>query len=171
MNVNDLSININLSMRTMIGIFIALLAMVCATFLYVVWQWHSDWGLAHDKPEPISTITTPDTMNKIISSISGEHLFGQSLNKLGDMPITNLQLSVTGIVKVETEQSHSVSKAYISIAGQPSKIYQLGDHLPYGVRVYEITSDAVILENDGHLEKLLLPREHLKFKPKTKGRL
>jgi hypothetical protein len=52
------------------------------------------------------------------------------------------------------------------MSGQPSKIYQVGDSLPYGVKVHEITHDAVILENGGHLEKLPMTREKLKFKPR-----
>jgi hypothetical protein len=70
-------------------------------------------------------------------------------------------------VKVEHELNGSISKAYISISGQPGKIYQIGDNLPYGVKVYDITPDTVILENDGHLEKLPLPREKLLFKRKN----
>jgi type II secretory pathway component PulC len=102
-----------------------------------------------------------------ITSVPNEHLFGKMVSKTGAMPVTNLQFRVTGIVKVDTEKYEAFSKAYISISGQPSKIYQIGDSLPYGVKVYDITSDAVILENEGHLEKLPLPREHPTFKPKT----
>lgn len=158
---------INLFPQAILGICIVLSALVLSTLSYAIWQWHSDWILAHDEVKPMVNVTQSDNDNEVIASLSTSHLFGQSLSKLGDMPITNLQLSVTGIVKVTTQPSNSISKAYISISGQPSKIYQMGDSLPYGVKVYEITTDAVILENDGHLEKLPLPREHLKFKSKA----
>ena len=104
----------------------------------------------------------------MIASIPDEHLFGKAFSKSGDVPITNLQLRVTGIVKVQDEENGSYSKAYISISGQPSKIYQVGDSLPYGVKVYAISHDTVILENGGRLEKLPLPREKLVFKPQHK---
>lgn len=166
MNLHDLTININFSERTIIGVCIASAAVVFLTFVLAIWQWHSDWMLAHQKINSLPLIAKSNQTADVIAAIPNEHLFGKSMNKLRDMPITNLQLRVTGIVKVDTEQSSAFSKAYISIAGGLSKIYQVSDNLPYGVKVYDITSNAVILENDGHLEKLPLPREQLKFKLK-----
>ena len=85
---------------------------------------------------------------------------------MSQMPVTNLQMRVTGIVKM-SGQSNS-SKAYISVEGQPGKIYQEGDDLPNGVRIYTISDDAVILDIDGRFEKLPLPREKLQFKSRPK---
>lgn len=143
------------------GIAISLAILVCLTLLYTAWQWYADWLFAHQAielaPPPAVTDTTA-TMNIIPEA----HLFGQTLS--GDMPITSLQLRVTGIIKVEAEQNSALSKAMISIAGQPSKIYRVGDILPLGVKIYGITQDAVVLENDGRLEKLPLPRPPLHFR-------
>jgi general secretion pathway protein C len=166
MNINDILTNIHFSQRTMIGISTAIALLVVVTFFYSTWQWHNDWVLAHQTTPSSSLMTKTDEAATMISAIPDKHLFGKALTKTGDMPITNLQLRVTGIVKVDTEKYGAFSKAYISISGQPSKIYEIGDTLPYGVKVYDITSDTVILENDGHFEKLPLPREPLKFKPK-----
>lgn len=148
-----------------------LLYLACAILLFFmaitlfssIWQWHSDWVLIHE-PAPVASVQT-DPTTAMINSLPNAHLFGEAFNKTSGMPITNLQLRVTGIVKVNKENGDNVSKAYISISGQPTKIYEIGDPLPYGVKVYSITDDAVILENDGHLEKLPLPREKLEFKP------
>lgn len=168
MNLNDLSLKMKdtLSPHLVMGSCLALAFLTLSTLGYNLYQWHQDWLLAHDTVVTAPILATKDDTANLRSSLPNLHLFGNSANKLGNMPITNLQLSVTGIAKVDTEQSGSVSKAYISIAGQPSKIFQLGDKLPYGVKVYDITPNAVVLENDGHLEKLLLPREGLQFKPK-----
>ena len=117
------------------------------------WQWHSDWVISHQE-----AITFSSTINKdadLISTLPDAHLFGRSLS---GVPITNLQLRVTGIVKGK------VSKATISVAGETSKIFQVGDQLPDGVKIYEIMPNAVILENEGQLERLPLPREPLQFK-------
>ena len=73
---------------------------------------------------------------------------------------------ITGIVKSMDDGKGKASKVYISLAGKPSKIYQLGDTLPYGVRIYQITADTIIFDNDGRLEKLSLTRDKLVFKPK-----
>lgn len=166
MNVNALMINIQLTQRVVLGLCAALAVLVCFTFIYSAWQWRADWVLAHQAAAAPTVATVDETAN-MIAAIPDEHLFGQSFSKSG-MPTSNLQLRVTGIVKVDNEQGGTVSKAYISISGQPSKIYQTGDSLPYGVKVYDIAPDAVILENDGHLEKLPLPREQLQFKPRNK---
>ncbi len=166
MNISDIFTQINFSQRSMMGIGAAIAALICITFFYSAWQWHNDWLLAHQETSTVPAMAKTDEMADMIAAIPDEHLFGKPFTKTGQMPITNLQLRVTGIVKVDTEQYGVFSKAYISIAGQPSKIYQIGDSLPYGVKVYDITPDAVILENEGHLEKLPLPREPLKFKPK-----
>ncbi len=103
-------------------------------------------------------------MYNVHSSGLYKHLFGMSAT--GDMPITNLELRVTGIAREADAQSENVSRAYISIAGGVSKIYQVGDSLPDGVKIYDITSDTVILENSGKLEKLPMPRQKLQFKPR-----
>lgn len=156
-------IDINLTQRTMMGICIGLAALFGFTLLFTLWTWYEDWQLAHQMKARAMAIASNDETTNMIIAIPEAHLFGQTD---GDMPITSLQLRVTGIVKTGDEQDGSASKAYISISGQPSKIYKLGDDLPYGVKVYEITPDSVILENDGKLEKLPLPRERLEFKPR-----
>jgi len=150
----------------MLAICLAIASIAAATFFYAVWQWRGDWVLAHQSTVSASVMAKTDTTD-MIASLPEEHLFGQSLSKTSEMPISNLQLRVTGIVKVETEKYGTFSKVFISISGQPSKTYRIGDTLPYGVKVYDITADSVILQNNGHLEKLPLPREPLKFKPKN----
>lgn len=166
MNFNDLTHPTHFSPRTVLRIGILAALVVLITFIYSAWQWRNDWILAHQTVAKETVMVKTDSTSDLIAAITGDHIFGKSPSKLGDMPISNLQLHVTGIVKVDSNQSNSVSKAYISIAGQPSKIYQVGDTLPYGVKVNDITPDAVVLENDGHLEKLPLPRAQLKFKAK-----
>jgi type II secretory pathway component PulC len=162
MNVNAMT-NINLTQRMVLGIGAMLVVMTSLMFLYALWQWRTDWVLAHQQNKTM-TVSTEDQTAKLIASIPDRHLFGQALSGSGDAPISNLQFKVTGIVKVTNGKEGDTSKAYISISGQPAKIVEVGDNLPYGVKVYDITSDTVILENDGHLEKLPLPREPLQFK-------
>lgn len=134
---------------------------VLTTYAYLCTTWYQDWQLAHQAPKAPAK-TDSDANARLIASIPNQHLFGVSAT--GDMPVTNLELRVTGIVRQVNKQNENISKAYISIAGSPSKIYQVGDTLPDGVKIYEITTDTVILENGGQLEKLPLPREKLEFK-------
>lgn len=154
---------IQLNQRYLLGGVSALGLLVLCTFIYVTAWWYLDWKLAHQSVAAIVKQDT-DANARMIASIPEMHLFGVSAT--GDMPITNLQLRVTGIAREMDAHSENVSKAYISIAGAPSKIYQVGDTLPDGVKIYDITPDTVILENAGQLEKLPLPREKLEFKPR-----
>lgn len=161
----------SISQRGMLAVCAVLLTLIGITLIHIFWQWHSDWHLTQSLVSVKPTIAKSSETSKLIASLPKAHLFGNALSKDGQVPITNLQLRVTGIVKVEGDESNTFSKAYISISGQPSKIYQVGDHLPYGVKIYAILPDAVILENDGHLEKLPLPREPLQFNKPLSARV
>lgn len=143
-----------------ISVFLALL--ICFTLFYNIKQWHQDWLLSHQTILPPTLVSPQPTINLAI--IPTAHLFGKSLTKISELPISSLQLQVTGIVKVSNENPND-SKVYISTSGQPSKIYRLGDTITTDVKIYNITPDAVILENNGRFEKIPLKREKLQFKP------
>jgi type II secretory pathway component PulC len=162
MKLNDLTLNLQLSQRMLAGICLGLSLLAALTLISSLWQWHNDWVFVHQTPEAPPLAKTDQTAS-LIAAIPQYHLFGKSQ---GQLPITNLQMTVTGIVKL-SEQLDSLSKAYISINGQPGKVYKVGDALPYGVRIASISHDAVILENDGRFEKLPLPRDKLKFRQRS----
>jgi len=147
--------------RTLFAVSAGLAAACLVTLFYGVWQWHSDWVLANQALRKSAAATVTNTA-QLIDNIPQAHLFGKS--PAGDVPITSLQLQVTGIVKTGSE---GASKAYISVAGQPGKIFKVGDYLRDDVKIYAITPDAVILDNNGEFEKLPLPREKPEFKPRA----
>lgn len=144
-----------------------MLAIIILSFVTLnISQWAADWQLTRANLDISQPIAAQDANAELISAIPNHHLFGHNLAANGEVPISSLELRVTGIVKVDSKENENNSKAYISISGAPSKIYQVGDSLPDGVKVYDITADAIILENGGHLEKLPLPRDRLRFKPR-----
>lgn len=158
-----MTLNIQINQRYLMAATTLLGLLLAVTLIYVLTTWVQDWQLAHQTVA--STVKLDSGTNaQLIANIPNQHLFG--LSATGDMPITNLELRVTGIAREADAQSENISKAYISIAGGPSKIYQVGDSLPDGVKINDITPDTVILENAGKLEKLPLPREKLQFKPR-----
>lgn len=156
-------ISTNIQHRALLGLCAILSVLTLWTLSYTFWQWRHDWALAHQSITEKPTLSSNNQTAAMIAALPDAHLFGQSIHA-GNVPITNLQLQVTGIVEVPGDQAKTFSKAYISISGQSSKIYQSGDSLPDGVKVYDIRNDAVILNNDGRLEKLPLPRHTLEFK-------
>lgn len=157
--------NFKLSQQKPFALFAVLSALILLTIWIIFNQWSSDWLLAHKEMVPLKTLSPKQNQARLIATIPAMHLFGKTFTK-AQVPITSLQLLVTGIVK--GYKLDSASKAYISTHGQTGKIYRVGDFLSQGVKVYAITSDSVILENDGRLEKLLLPRHHLQFRPVPK---
>jgi type II secretory pathway component PulC len=160
-------VNLTLTSRHMLGINTLIALLLLGTIFYAGWNWHGDWLISHQELKSNPVQNKPDDSATMVAAIPNAHIFGRSLATVGAVPLSNLQFKVTGIAKIEHEKQSGLSKAYISVSGGPSKIFKVGDNLPYGVKVYDITPDAVILENDGHLEKLTLAREKLEFKAKT----
>lgn len=136
--------------------------LIAVTGLTALSQWRADWTLAH---QPVGIIAhTTDASDKAMAALPNTHLFGQALMADGDLPITNLQCRVTSIIKVINAHGDDASRAIIAISGDAGKVYQVGDALPDGVKIYQINANAVVLENEGRLEQLPLPRSQLVFK-------
>jgi general secretion pathway protein C len=160
-------VDIHLQQRMFFIASIVLIALLILTAFYSLWQWHSDWVLAHQEVELGPELIRKTDTDKLIASIADAHLFGRVAEKvLTEAPISSLQLKVTGIIKISHQNTGS--RALISTAGQPGKVYKIGDTVANGVKIYDITADTVILENNGRLEKLPLVREKLQFKPRSK---
>jgi hypothetical protein len=158
--------NAQLKQHAATGIAVLLGIAILLTLICSIRGWYHDWTLIHQATASTESMPADDDISHLIASLPSTHIFGQNFTKNGAIPVSSLELRVTGIVKINQDTQNSVSKAYLSISGQPSKIYQPGDSLPDGVKVYDITADTVILENDGRLEKLPLPRNKLQFKPR-----
>lgn len=94
--------------------------------------------------------------------IPGAHLFGYRSPASAYMPITSSQARLTGIIQQGFQEAgESFSKAIISVQGGVGKVYQVGELLQEGVRITEIQAEAVILDNNGHSERLPLLRARL----------
>lgn len=133
------------------------------------WIWLSDYQLAHQTAGAHSaTLNMADQASAFIAQIPKQHLFGHLDTSDTFIPITSLQLRLIGII---LSPSKNESRAIISEAGQPGKIYHIGDRLPSGIGISSMTADGVILNNGGHLEKLPLQRAPLIFQEKSKKSL
>lgn len=142
-------------------ISIGLLFCFIFSLLIALHAWYQDWQLTQIKVVP-PLLTSKNDMAALITAIPEVHLFGQTINN-AQVPVSSLQLKVTGIVSTDDNKGAG-SKVYISAEGQPGKIYKTGEIVSHGVKVYEISKNTVILENNGKLEKLPLVREKLQFK-------
>ncbi|MBA3661619.1 MAG: hypothetical protein H0W64_07825 [Gammaproteobacteria bacterium] len=158
-------LNIPSQFKLLIALCCVLATFVILAVVYTGLEWYRDWQLAK-QPLPALAVTTPrhDKMDPL-ESLPNTHLFGTALVAVTQVPLSRSQFQLTGIVKNMEEAE--TSKAYIALNGMPTKIYRIGDTLPYGGKIYDITPDTVILQNDGQLEKLLLTRESLVFKSRN----
>jgi type II secretion system protein C len=141
--------------------------LVVYTVLSMFYAWHADYVITQN-PTAAST-ATPDaatTEATLIAELPSQHIFGSAGEDTDFLPVTSLQLHLTGVVK-DTEDN--ASKVIISEAGQPGKIYSVGDELTDGIKINSINNDGVVLEHGGRLEKLPLSRTRLQFQDKPKA--
>lgn len=132
------------------------------TFFQTLYNWHDDVVIIKTHPHSAKTTLGDEAVMQMIQQIPDQHLFGSNQA----LPITSLQIRLVGVIKAVPE---ALSHVIISEEGKPGKVYQVGDTLPSsGVKIHSITQDGVVLENDGHLEKLPLQRTPLQFQGEPK---
>ena len=148
--------------RVGVGALIGASVLTLAILIKLPFSWYQDIALIRGQSSISTAKSLSPSMTALIKNIPERHLFGshEVVESSGSIPITSLQLRLVGVIKAVSE---GVSRVIISEAGQPAKVYQIGDSLPSGVEVYAIASDGVILENGGRLEKLPLQRSLLEF--------
>lgn len=119
-----------------------------------------DWAPEETPSFSFPAVHAPRVIYQL-KDISSWHLLGGNPNK-GDLPETNLQLTLQGVL---TTSAPARSSAIIAQPGQPAKVYQPGDLLPGGAILDKVMADRVIIQNRGRLETLSLIRPQLQFAP------
>ena len=146
-------------------VLFSLSILVVITLVRMPMTWREDFVLAHEQKKSIPTNAISTNQSSDLSSqIPNWHLFGTAAKADAFLPITSLQLRLIGVIHDSGEQ---LSRVMISEAGQPGKVYKVGDQFS-GVKVNAIAPDGVILENGGQLEKLPLQRQELEFRGRPK---
>jgi type II secretory pathway component PulC len=140
--------------------------LLLVTLAQTVGDWISDYKITH---MPLNTggTATPTEELHLVDNIPQQHLFGeQPMEDTDFLPVTNLQMHLTGIVKNSRDGD---SRVIISSEGQPGKVYAVGDEVTSGIKINAINDANVVLEHNGRFEKLPLTRQPLIFndKPKT----
>jgi general secretion pathway protein C len=90
--------------------------------------------------------------------INRAHLFG--LNPVGGEPggppiAPKVPLVLTGVIAGNDAQN---GLAIIGQSAQATKVYAVGDTIPGGVKLHAVYEDRVILDDNGELQTLALPR-------------
>lgn len=103
-----------------------------------------------------------------VASITNSHLFGiaapdkPSAQDAANAPQSNIPLVLTGIIAADRPES---GLAILGASPQAGKVYAVGDAVPGGAKLHSVFADRVVIERDGHLESLMLPRQVLAGPP------
>jgi general secretion pathway protein C len=115
-------------------------------------------------PQPVATgaATRAQRPTLDIQSVVSAHLFGVAVTDGGNQDPANAPQSAANLVLAGTiaTQNPKHGVAIISDGGGPSKIYSVGDRLG-GAALHSVYLDHVILDRNGALETLQLPRQLL----------
>lgn len=101
-------------------------------------------------------------------SILHSSLFGVYVtNDLSDTSVKKSMLNVTvmGILFADRAED---SQVIIRIASGEEKTFKVGDNIPGDAIIKRITADGVLVERQGVLESLSLPKNELTFEPAPK---
>ncbi|HEV2700708.1 MAG TPA: type II secretion system protein GspC [Steroidobacteraceae bacterium] len=96
-----------------------------------------------------------------LAALGNGHLFGQAPPPPpvddANAPATNMPLVLTGIIAA-TDPKNGL--AIIGTSANNAKIYPVGDRVPGNATVHAVYIDRVLLERNGTLEALMLPRKY-----------
>lgn len=96
----------------------------------------------------------------MLANIVDGHLFGAApLSGGANAPPTTLQLVLTGVIADRAHPGRGA--AIIGANAANAKLYSVGSVLTGGAHLHAVYSDRVLLERNGHLETLMLPRTPL----------
>jgi general secretion pathway protein C len=94
-----------------------------------------------------------------VAAITNAHLFGAApAAKQSDSnaPETSMPLVLTGIIAGNDPQN---GLAILGPNAQTAKVHAVGDTVPGGARLHSVYTDRVIIDRNGQLESLALPRQ------------
>jgi len=91
-----------------------------------------------------------------LANIVNAHLFGSAASTATtDVPATTMPLILAGVI---AEQDPARGQAIIGESTANAKLYAVGAAIPGGARLHAVYGDRVIIERNGSLEALMLPR-------------
>jgi general secretion pathway protein C len=95
-----------------------------------------------------------------VAAIANAHLFGAAEAPkpppdATNAPQTSMPLVLTGIISADDPRN---GLAILGESAAAAKVYATGDNLPGGARLHSVYSDRVLLDRNGTLESLPLPR-------------
>ncbi len=119
-----------------------------------------------------STVSTAPTQvptgpkNGLAENVLSASLFGVYVpNNLNNVKKSMLDVTLFGIL---LSNNTNDSQVIIGSASGDERSYKIGDQIPGGAVIKRITGDGVLVERNGALESLSLPKNDLTFEPAAK---
>src|SRR3984885_2280084 len=116
--------------------------------------------LAGAERHPAGAAASPVRSHSLdLAAITNAHLFGAAPAAKQDganAPQTNIPLVLTGTIAGNDPQN---GLAILGQTAQTAKVYAVGDKVPGGAKLHSVYSDRVVIDRDGQLESLALPRQ------------
>jgi general secretion pathway protein C len=94
-----------------------------------------------------------------VAAITNAHLFGAapaSRENGANAPQTSMPLVLTGIIAGNDPQN---GLAILGPTAQTAKVFAVGDNVPGGAKLHAVYTDRVVIDRNGQLESLVLPRQ------------
>jgi general secretion pathway protein C len=112
-----------------------------------------------------SSAATPEAQRHSVdvAAITNTHLFGappvQAVpeQNAANAPQTSMPLVLTGIISADNPEN---GLAILGETAAAAKVYAVGDNVRGGAKLHSVFSDRVVLDRNGRLETLALPRQY-----------
>jgi len=96
-----------------------------------------------------------------VAAVAGAHLFGFAQIQVpaqdaANAPQTSMPLVLVGIIAADDPES---GLAILGENAAAAKVYAVGDNVPGGAKLHSVLEDKVIIDRNGRLESLMLPRQ------------
>ena len=118
----------------------------------------TDLGGAGRAPRSRAVLARPPHVTDV-AAITNAHLFGSAPPPKSDdanAPQTSMPLVLTGIIAGNDPKN---GLAIIGATAQTAKVYAVGDNVPGGAKLHSVYVERVVIERNGQLESLVLPRQ------------
>lgn len=116
---------------------------------------------------PASAAPAPAAPRVDVAAITSAGLFGkapvaQAGTDAAHAPPTTIPLVLTGIIAARDPKD---GMAIVGPTAVGAKVYAVGDNIAGGARLHAVYADRVLLERNGRLEALMLPRQYTSAAP------
>jgi general secretion pathway protein C len=111
-------------------------------------------------PPPVPLAAQNHTVN--VAAVTGAHLFGAppvqaaAAEDAANAPQTSMPLVLTGIISADDPNN---GLAILGENAAAAKVYAVGDNIPGNAKLHSVYGDRVVIERNGRLESLMLPRQ------------